>query len=101
MSGLEILEELQKLQTTEEMVAWLDKLSEGANMPTLKCLGCGGDTNTALCDWVEHNDYLPRKCWAKWDEVEESWVKGCGYDSLELGSFERDFATKYITTPSS
>jgi hypothetical protein len=67
-------------------------------MSTVKCLGCGRDTNTTLCDWADHEDYQPRRCWAAADYENNLWVKGCGYD--QLGEcFDRDFADGRIGKP--
>jgi hypothetical protein len=50
-------------------------------MSIIKCKGCGGMTNTITCDWMDHDDYLPRKCYVKW--VNKNPVKGCGYDDFK------------------
>jgi hypothetical protein len=65
-------------------------------MPTLKCLGCGRDTNTTVCDYIDHDDLQPRHCWAAADYENNVWIKGCGYDALPVGCFERIFADKVI-----
>ena len=52
-------------------------------MSTIKCLGCGRDTNTTFCDYIDHDDWQPRRCWAAADYENNRWVKGCGYDQLK------------------
>jgi hypothetical protein len=64
-------------------------------MSIIKCLGCGRDTNTTLCDYVDYDDYQPRHCWAAADYENNVWVKGCGYDALPE-CFDKTFAKKQI-----
>ncbi len=45
------------------------------------CLGCGGLTNTVVCDYLKHDDWQPRKCFARFEDGR--WVKGCGYDEAD------------------
>lgn len=66
-------------------------------MPTLKCLGCGRDTNTTVCDWIDHKDHQPRRCWVAADYENNVWVKGCSYDSMGE-CFNKTFADKIIGT---
>lgn len=65
-------------------------------MSTIKCQGCGRDTNTTMCDWSMYADRKPRRCWATPDLENNVWLKGCGYDSLSNGSLEKIFADKHI-----
>ncbi len=60
-------------------------------MSCIECSGCGGQTNTALCDWVNCIETgKAEKCYARWEN--EHWVKGCAEDK----GFMRDFADKII-----
>ena len=43
------------------------------------CLCCGHATNTTTCDYLAHDDFLPRKCFARLDD-HFHWEKGCAYD---------------------
>jgi len=65
-------------------------------MPAIKCLGCGRDTNTTMCDWSEHQDLQPRECWATYDYENNCWQPGCGYDRLPEGCFEKKFVDKHL-----
>jgi hypothetical protein len=68
-------------------------------MPEITCLGCGRNTNTTMCDWSSYDDFQPRRCWATYDLQNNLWIKGCGYDQLQDGDFEKMFADKYIGQP--
>lgn len=48
-------------------------------MSTFMCLGCGHYTNTTVCDYLDHEDWKPRKCYARYRE-DNSMEKGCAYD---------------------
>jgi hypothetical protein len=38
-----------------------------------------------MCNWVQNKDtWLPTKCYAAWDEDQQKWVKGCGYDECPV-----------------
>ena len=50
-------------------------------MSVLICLGCGRYTNTAVCDYLEHDDWKPRKCYARYRE-DNSMEKGYAYDEM-------------------
>lgn len=56
-------------------------------MSNKTCLGCGGMTNTAVCDYLHHSDWQPRKCYARFEDGR--WVKGCGYD--EANQMDKQF----------
>lgn len=60
-------------------------------MSGIECAGCGGQTNTALSDWVDSIDTgKAEKCYAKWENGK--WIKGCATDK----GFMRTFADKII-----
>ena len=49
-------------------------------MSAMKCSKCGGETNTAVCDW-RPKDKVVVECYAK---VEDGvWIKGCGYANCD------------------
>ena len=66
-------------------------------MPSIRCLGCGGQTNTTLCDyidhWIETGKMEAVRCYARWEDGQ--WVKGCGYDDAH-SEFAQEFAEKII-----
>jgi len=63
-------------------------------MPDKTCKTCGGSTNTAVCDYAEHSDLEPRRCYLRWEEG--NWVPGCGYDDLLPNGLERRFADSIL-----
>ena len=50
-------------------------------MRAMECSKCGGQTNSAVCDW-RLKDKVVVECYAK---VENGvWVRGCGYANCDL-----------------
>ncbi len=68
------------------------------NMSAIECERCGYQTNTALCDWVSNIDTgKASRCYARWDDKKESWVKGCALNDKDADNFMKQFAEKQIT----
>lgn len=63
-------------------------------MPEITCKGCGGQTNTAVCDhrYVDGKP-VAKRCYAKWDGTQ--WVKGCGYNKSHP-VWERPLIDKFL-----
>ena len=54
-------------------------------MSAMTCSKCGGQTNSAVCNW-RLKDKVVVECYAK---VENGvWVKGCGYANCDLYTVE-------------
>jgi hypothetical protein len=62
-------------------------------MPEIRCKKCGGMTNTALSDHINNESGMADECYAKWDEVEMVWVRGCTKSKEE---FIESFVRKLI-----
>lgn len=58
------------------------------------CKTCGGQTNTAACDYLEYADLEPRACYLRWEEGR--WVHGCDYNGLRPDGLERRFADRIL-----
>ena len=53
-------------------------------MAAIKCAGCGGLTNTAVCNWTEPDIRGDRKAHECYIRVEGGvWVRGCGWDRAD------------------
>ena len=52
-------------------------------MSVLICEGCGELTNTAICNYIETEDLVPTKCYARILEGTRAWTKGCGYNDCD------------------
>ena len=53
-------------------------------MPVIECAGCGGRTNTAVCNWTEPHVREDGKAHVCYIRVEgDIWVKGCGWDGAD------------------
>jgi len=63
-------------------------------MSVFICKGCGGTTNSTTCDYIQHKDYQPRKCYVKWENGKP--IKGCGYDELKEKDLEKSKG-KYVS----
>jgi len=66
-------------------------------MSSIICFKCGGQTNTAVSDWIEpiRSDGKANRCYAKWEN--NKWVEGCAYK--EADSFTKYFVDKLIKPP--
>ena len=54
-------------------------------MTAMQCSKCGGETNSAVCDW-RLKDKVVVECYAR---VENGvWVRGCGYVNCDLYTVE-------------
>jgi hypothetical protein len=70
-------------------------------MPTVHCLGCDRDTNSALAHlpdpvhgqpWGDKAEW----CYASWSEEAHTFVKGCGYDRPDAVDWLKKFSDRYI-----
>ena len=55
-------------------------------MAVVTCLGCGGKTNTTVCNWLVYADKKPRVCYVLW--VDGKPEKGCGYEKLIRNNYK-------------
>lgn len=63
-------------------------------MSSMKCNGCGGDTNTVLCIYeFAHPEKGASECAARWEDGE--WVKGCVVDA-KVGKDLRKYVQEII-----
>jgi len=65
-------------------------------MSAIDCGRCGGQTNTALCNWIDHaGEENPKAdfCFARWENGE--WVMGC-YRTEEGDGFTERYARKLV-----
>jgi hypothetical protein len=75
-------------EVTSEWMAWWWEMSDKT------CQGCGGETNTAVCDYLLYEDQQPRRCYAKWEGGR--WLPGCGLAALSPDSPTRKFVERII-----
>lgn len=61
-------------------------------MSVLTCRGCGRETNSTTCDYLDHDDYQPRKCFMAFEGG--IWKRGCAFK--EADPFTKDFVKKTI-----
>ena len=63
-------------------------------MPELKCEKCGGETNTAACEyeWKNHK-IVAVKCYARVEN--NKWVKGCS-EPEQNDMYARNFINSLI-----
>ena len=65
----------------------------------LICENCGGETNTAVAEYIDRLDRIGKfdgkadKCYLKF--VDGEWVEGCAYKEAE--GFDKHFANKILT----
>jgi hypothetical protein len=71
-------------------------------MPTAICKGCNRWTNSTTSNYWFTKDHVPTKCWVAWPIVPLSLIlltkpeKGCIYDQLPDGCFEKESADSLI-----
>lgn len=71
-------------------------------MASMRCIRCGSDTNSALCDWADiDEDFTPTanlatRCYARWDKDDKCWVEGCAINDSDADDFSVKFAKHII-----
>lgn len=69
-------------------------------MASMRCIRCGSDTNSALCDWVDDQvdftSLLASRCYARWDKDDKCWVEGCAINDSDADDFSVKFAKHII-----
>lgn len=69
-------------------------------MPTLKCKKCESYTNTAVAEYIDNAEENLKNetadgCYARY--VNGKWEKGCLYETLQSGEFNKIFVDNVIT----
>ena len=68
-----------------------NKLYEELYMSTLICNKCGRTTNSAVSRWQGATDGTADGCFARVNEIEDRWEKGCSFDKAD--KFMRAYAS--------